>query len=483
MNFIIKLFSEITIKSKSVRLYFIRTLTNNINNILKKISKEILVVRKWDYIEVYIYDLSKYDKICDELTRIPGINYFLEVEKKTFLNLDDIFKEVYSIYSIQLKNKTFCVRVKRKGKHKFSSIEAESYIGFMLNNSIKSSIVKLKNQDITIHLEIKDNILFIVKSRFNGIGGFPIGTQENVLSLISGGIDSCVSSYMLIRRGCCVHYCFFNIGNIEYEIKVKEIAYYLWKRFGSTHNVKFFIIDFKFLVSEIIKKVKSDQISIILKRMMIKAASKIAKHYNIQAIATGESLGQVSSQTIINLNIINNISSLIVLRPLIAYDKEVIIEISRKIGTEKFTKNIPEYCTKFLKKQTAKAIQSSIETEENKIDYNILDVAIKSVEYVDFNQFFFKKIKVNLKVEVVNKIFSKNEIILDIRTIDEYKTKPLFIKGVEIKHIPFYKLNTQFPILPKNKTYLLYCERGIMSRLQALILNEKGFFNIKIYRP
>ncbi|MGP1930986.1 MAG: tRNA uracil 4-sulfurtransferase ThiI, partial [Arsenophonus sp. ET-DL12-MAG3] len=123
MKFIIKLFPEITIKSRSVRLHFIRILTNNILNILKILDKEIIVTRYWDSIEVLINKSGYHDIISDALTRIPGIHHILIVEEYQFLDLKHILDLTYSIYAKKISEKTFCVRVKRSGKHNFTSIE------------------------------------------------------------------------------------------------------------------------------------------------------------------------------------------------------------------------------------------------------------------------------------------------------------------------------------------------------------------------
>ncbi len=121
--------------------------------------------------------------------------------------------------------------MKRRGKHDFSSIDVERYVGGGLNQHIESARVKLTNPEATVHLEVEDDRLLLIKGRYEGIGGFPIGTQEDVLSLISGGFDSGVSSYMLMRRGCRVHYCFFNLGGAAHEIGVRQVAHYPWNRF------------------------------------------------------------------------------------------------------------------------------------------------------------------------------------------------------------------------------------------------------------
>ncbi|EKT54331.1 tRNA uracil 4-sulfurtransferase ThiI [Providencia burhodogranariea] len=483
MKFIIKLFPEITIKSQSVRLRFIKILTSNIRNVLKSSGKEIAVVRHWDNIEVRVKGETTHDEICDMLTRIPGIHHVLEVEDKPFTNLHHIYEMVYESYAASLENKTFCVRVKRKGTHEFTSIEAERYIGGGLNQHIPSAKVRLKQPDTTVHLEIEDDKLILVKARYEGIGGFPIGTQEDVLSLLSGGFDSGVSSYMLMRRGCRVHYCFFNLGGAAHEIGVKQIAHYLWNRFGSSHKVRFIAVNFEPVVAEILEKVEDGQMGVILKRMMVRAASKVAERYGVQALVTGEALGQVSSQTLTNLRLIDNVSDTLVLRPLISHDKEHIIKLARQIGTEDFAKTMPEYCGVISKSPTVKAIKAKIEEEEDNFDFSILDEVVAQAQNIDIRQIALESREQVAEVEMVSELSTENEVILDIRSPDEHEDKPLSIDSIEVKHIPFYRLATQFGDLPKDKTYLLYCDRGVMSRLQALYLHEQGFTNVKVYRP
>ena len=182
MKFIVKLFPEIMIKSETVRKRFAKILTSNIRNILQKYDEETAVVRHWDYIEVRSKNEANREELIALLQRIPGIHHFLEVEEKPFTDLHHIFELTLADVAAQLENKTFCVRVKRKGKHDFSSIEAERYIGGGLNQHIESAKVRLKNPDVTVRIDIEDNKMMLVKARHVGLGGYPIGTQEDVLS-------------------------------------------------------------------------------------------------------------------------------------------------------------------------------------------------------------------------------------------------------------------------------------------------------------
>ena len=482
MKFIIKLFPEITIKSQSVRLRFIKILTGNIRNILKELNDELAVVRHWDHIEVRAKNESLRTVIVDELTRIPGIHHVLAVEDRPYTDLHNIFEQTLELNRERLEGKSFCVRAKRRGTHAFSSQDVERYVGGGLNQHIPTAKVQLNHPDVTVNLEIENDRLLLVTGRFEGLGGFPIGTQEDVLSLISGGFDSGVSSYMLMRRGCRVHYCFFNLGGAAHEIGVRQVAHYLWSRFGRSHRVRFVAINFEPVVGEILEKVDDGQMGVVLKRMMVRAASMVAERYGVQALVTGEALGQVSSQTLTNLRLIDNASDTLILRPLISHDKEHIIKVAREIGTEDFARTMPEYCGVISKSPTVKAVKSKIEAEEQNFDFSILESVVQEASNLDIREIAQQAEQEVVEVETVASL-GENEMLLDIRSIDEQDDKPLAMPGVEVKSLPFYKLSSQFGDLDQSKTWLLYCDRGVMSRLQALYLHEQGYTNVKVYRP
>lgn len=482
MKFIIKLFPEITIKSPSVRLRFIKILASNIRNVLKTVSDEIAVVRYWDHIEVRSKNPALGEIIPDELTRIPGIHHVLAVEDREYTDIHHIFEQTLAQYRDSLEGKSFCVRVKRRGKHSFSSQDVERYVGGGLNQHIESARVQLKNPDVTVNLEVEENRLTLVTARYEGLGGFPIGTQEDVLSLISGGFDSGVSSYMLLRRGSRVHYCFFNLGGAAHEIGVRQVAHYLWNRFGRSHRVRFVAINFEPVVGEILEKVDDGQMGVVLKRMMVRAASMIAERYGVQALVTGEAVGQVSSQTLTNLRLIDNASDTLILRPLISHDKEHIIKIAREIGTEDFASTMPEYCGVISKSPTVKAVKAKIEAEEQNFDFDILNRVVEEATNVDIRTIAEQTEEEVVEVETVASL-GDNDIVLDIRAIDEQEENPLKLNATEVKSLLFYKLSSQFGDLDQNRTWLLYCDRGVMSRLQALYLHEQGYKNVKVYRP
>lgn len=422
------------------------------------------------------------DKLAERLACIPGIAHSLQVNEYTFDSVDDIYQQALPVYRDQLKGKTFCVRVKRTGKHEFKSIEVERYVGGGLNQFTEAAGVKLKNPDMVINLEIDNDKLYMVEKRIDGLGGFPMATQEDVLSLISGGFDSGVSSFQFIKKGARTHYCFFNLGGAQHEIGVKQVAYHLWKTYGESHKVKFVSIPFEPVVAEILERIDNGQMGVILKRMMMRTASRVAQRMGIQALVTGESLGQVSSQTLTNLNVIDRCTDILILRPLITMDKQDIINESRRIGTEDFAKSMPEYCGVISQRPTVKAVLAKIEAEETKFSEDLIDRVLAEAKIIDIREIAASMDTKVTETETVNAI-AAGEIVVDIRAPEEEENSPLEIDGVDVKVIPFFKLATQFADLDRSKTYLLYCDRGVMSKLQALYLIEQGYDNVKVYRP
>lgn len=481
MKFIIKLFPEIMIKSDSVRKRFIKILTSNIRNVLLRETENVAVIRNWDFIEVRAKVAEEAPMVLDLLQRTPGIHHILEVEEYPFETMHDIFEQTLVQVRSQLEGKTFCVRVRRKGKHEFRSLDVERYVGGGLNQHIESARVKLIQPDVTIRIDIEHDKMLLVKARHEGLGGYPIGTQEDVLSLISGGFDSGVSSYMLIRRGSRVHYCFFNLGGAAHEIGVKQMAYHIWSRYSTSHKVRFVAINFENVVGEILEKVDNGQMGVVLKRMMVRAASKVAQRFDIQAIVTGEALGQVSSQTLTNLRLIDKAADTLVLRPLITHDKEKIIAMAKTIGTDDIAKSMPEFCGVISKNPTVKAIESRILEEEGHFNFDVLEEAVQQAKYLDIREIAQQTEQEVTSVETTSEL-GENDVILDIRSPEETEESPFTLEGVTVKVLPFYKLSSQFGSLDQSKQYLLYCQRGVMSKLQALYLKENGFSNVKVFR-
>jgi thiamine biosynthesis protein ThiI len=396
-------------------------------------------------------------------------------------DLDSIFQHTLTHWRDALAGKTFCVRVKRVGKHPYSSVDVEQYVGGGLLQHSAAKGVSLHKPDVTVHLEIRADRLWVLTSKTQGMCGYPLGAQDPVLSLISGGFDSTVSTYLCIKRGLRAHYCFFNLGGRAHEIGVKEVAYYLWNKYGASHRVKFVTVPFEEVVKEILEKVDNPYMGVTLKRMMLRAAEKVAESLEIPALVTGESVAQVSSQTLVNLNAIDRAIDMLVLRPLATMDKGDIIDLSRKIGTESFAASMPEYCGVISVNPTTRAKLPKLEHEESKFDMAILERAIAERRAQNIDE-IVDELDADLSVPVVAEV-NAPDVIIDIRHPDEQEASPLKVVGVEVRTIPFYSLNHNFANLDMSRQYYLYCQKGVMSQLHAANLKDAGKFNVGVYRP
>src|SRR5690606_2261124 len=451
--------------------------------VLRHIDAGVVVVGEWDKIEVIpqTTDPALIRQLADAQQRIPGISNILEVQEHEFKDLDHIFQLTKEAYGASLAGKTFVVRVKRAGVHPFKSTEAERYIGGGLNQHTEANGVDLHHPDVTIRLEIRDQKLYLISQRYEGLRGYPLGRQDSVLSLLSGGFDSGVASYLTMRRGMRTHFCFFNLGGTAHEVGVKQVACYLWERYGLSHRVQFITVPFEEVVAELLRSVDDSHMGVILKRLMLRAASQVAEERAATALGTGEAVAQGSSQTLVNLSVIDAVTDTLVLRPLITTDKQDIIRIARQIGTEEFAKNMPEYCGVISRKPKTRAKRDRVEYEEGKFDMAVLERALAQTVRVNIDEVMGSVVTLN-DVPTVQ-IPATQDIIIDIRRPDEEERNPLHLTNNRILKIPFYELGTQVPELAQDQRYLLFCEQGVMSQLHASHLQAAGHGNVLVYRP
>jgi len=482
MQFIVKFFPEISIKSKPVRRRLASQLAGNLRSILRRLDPRLEVVRDWDKLVVSgeSDDPRLRARLVDELGRIPGISWFLDVREHPLGDLEDIFQRTLAVHGPRLEGKTFAVRCKRAGRHDFRSVDVERYVGGGLDRHTGAAGVNLTDPDLVVRLEIRDDRLFVVDERHRGLGGFPLGSLDPVLSLVSGGFDSTVASYLTTRRGMRTHFCFFNLGGRDHELGVKEVALYLWMKYGSSHRVRFVTVPFEEVVGELLARVDASQMAVILKRMMLRAATRVAERSGIDALVTGESVAQVSSQTLRNLAVIDAVTDKLVLRPLIAMNKEDIVRTAARIGTEKFAADMPEYCGVISVNPTTRARPGRIRAEEARFDMAVLERAVSAARIQNIDEIAGEG-PAGSGVEVLP-IPPAESVIIDIRHPAEEQLRPLAVPA-EVLKIPFYELHSKMGELDRERTYMLYCERGAMSTLHAGHLFDSGYDNVKVYRP
>ena len=477
-KFILKLFPEIMIKGASAKRQMVGQLYNNLLTILQRIDSQVEVKKFSDKIEI-LTPKSVLPEVRQRLLDTPGIEQILEVLQFDDMDtLDKIKQKVREIVGDLLTNKTFVVRVKRTGQHPFSSLDIEKTVGGHLLANTQAKGVMLKNSDIVVQMELIQNQLNLITTKYKGLSGFPIGTQGDILSLMSGGFDSTVASYLTMKRGIKTHFIFFNLGGMAHEIGVKQVALYLWNKFGSSHKVQFISVPFDSVIEEIFRSTPPTYMGVTLKRLMLIAAEKTADAMEIDALVTGESVAQVSSQTLRNLALIDQVSNKLILRPLSTMNKPEIISIANEIGTRHFAENMPEYCGVISQNPITHGSFKRMQRVAQKFDYSVLDKAVSDAQHLSIDK-IVDDITNLAPIEIVNDLSEDEFIVIDIRPEDECIETPC--KSIKI---PFHKLKTEFDKLPQDKEYLLYCDKGIMSQLHAQYLRDaKGCKNIRVYRP
>ncbi len=265
---------------------------------------------------------------------------------------------------------------------------------------------------------------------------------------------------------------------MAHEIGVKQVALYLWSKFGSSHRVKFISVPFDDVLTEIFRSTAPTYMGVTLKRLMLMASEKIADELEIDALLTGESVAQVSSQTLRNLALIDQVSNKLILRPLSTMNKPDIMAIADDIGTRHFAESMPEYCGVISQNPITHGSFKRMEREAKKFNYEVLDKAVENAGTIYVDE-VIDDVSNLAPIEVINDLDSGDYVVIDIRAEDE-----CIETSCESIKIPFHKLKTEFSKLPQDREYLLYCEKGIMSQLHAQYLRDaKNTKNVRVYRP
>ena len=328
-------FAELSLKGKN-RRFFEKKMVDN----LKRLFKPLRIIRQH---ERTIMELEHVDKaLLDHLALIPGISNFALMHEAAS-NLEDMravaLERVREEFG-DVTGRSFCVKSRRSDKHfPLTSPELNYEIGGFLKSQLHMN-VSLKSPEITVHVEVTAQGTFIYTDKRKGAGGLPVSSAGKGVVLFSGGIDSPVAAYMMMKRGMSVTLVHLYNSTINRDFsKIKDLAKQLSRYQG---RLRLIMIDLEAFQRHAIAMVPDTYRMIIYKRQMIRTAALVAEEIQAHALVTGDALGQVASQTLENIRAIYDASSLPLLSPLIAFDKEDIIRVGRKIGT--FPISIEEYC-------------------------------------------------------------------------------------------------------------------------------------------
>jgi thiamine biosynthesis protein ThiI len=400
------------------------------------------------------------------LARIFGLSSYSVVAAVVPAELDAIVERGAEVFAELVRGKRFAVNARRTGQHNFRSKDLEIALGGRLYDL--SAGVDLTNPEVTAYVEVRDETAYLFSNRERAGGGLPVGVEGKAIALISGGFDSAVAAWLMLKRGVALDYLFCNLGGDAYERAVVQVTKAIADDWSYGTQPKLYVVDFAEPLRELREKTRENYWQLILKRLMYRAASQVGHAIGAEAIITGEAIGQVSSQTLANLRAIDSAASLPVFRPLLGFDKEEIIERARHIGTAALSEQVKEYCAIAPGHPVTAAREARVIAEENKVDLGIVDRAVADLKKLNVRQLS--------PTDLVAPYIFATDVLPDAVLID-CRTGPQFeawhAEGAI--HKEEWELARGFKRLDRDRKYLLYCAHGIQSAHLAEKMQRSGY--------
>lgn len=373
------------------RHVFMEALTRNIKAMIKETGEYEYLKEQGRIVIKPLNDNYDEDRLLDKLGKVFGIIGFTKATMLDEKDFEVIVKESLEFIdeNVSPLKKTFKVEAKRSDKSfPLNSPAICRELGGRILDAKTDLTVDVINPEFTLWCEVRDEV-YIYADQIKGAGGMPIGTEGKAMLLLSGGIDSPVAGWMIGKRGVNIDSVYFDSPPYTSE-KAKEKVLTLAKKVGEyTPGMKFHRVNFTNIQLYIKEKCPLDELTIIMRILMMRIAERVAREEECQALITGESVGQVASQTMHSLVVTDSAANMPVFRPLIGFDKEEIIEIAKRIDT--FDTSILPYedcCTLFVARhpKTKPNIDDIYKSIENLTDIErMLDEAVKTREIIEIS--------------------------------------------------------------------------------------------------
>lgn len=331
--------SEIYIKSRRTRQHFLPVLKANLERAVTAVSPEAVVQP---------YGSHEFDIRADDLDTaalaaqtVFGFDRIDRVTQVPARSLQELAENVAELTGPVVAGHTFAARVRRNGTHQWKSRDAEIAIGDALYDL--STGVDLTNPQVTVQVRVQGDKALVVAQSWAGPGGLPVGTQSPALVMLSGGIDSPVAAWMMLRRGCPIDMLHFQLECNQADHAL-AVGHLLASKWGHGSDINLHVIDFEPVKKELTASADARLRQVLLKQLMTEAANRVARELRLPLVVNGDSLGQVSSQTAANLLEIDKYAKAPLLRPLLAFTKQEIVDRARQIGTYELSTKAREVC-------------------------------------------------------------------------------------------------------------------------------------------
>jgi thiamine biosynthesis protein ThiI len=455
---------DIGTKARATRSQFVKRLVANLRNALLAEEIEPRIRDTHNRIFVELPNAAS----ASVLTRVFGIQSISLVERRPADSIERIVDAGEELFGSRVTGKRFAIRARRVGERSKIPLlppDIERELGTRLLAG--SAGVDLNNPEETVYIELIGNDAYFFAERLACHGGIPLGAGGRAIALISGGFDSAVAAWQLLRRGVRIDYAFCNLGGETHQQGVLRVAKVLADQWSYGDQPRLHSIDFGVVTEELRARTRARYWQVLLKRLMVRAAEILVRERRASAIITGEAVGQVSSQTLPNLAVISRATAETILRPLIGSNKEEIIDTARLIGTYELSKIIREYCAMVPTRPSTAAKLEVIEAEEAKIDLSIVEAAVTARKIFKLRELDLETLEIpDLEVDRI----PEGATVIDLRSKPEYQGW----HWPGALHLELAEALKTYASFDRSNTYVLYCEIGLKSAHLAEFMRKEG---------
>lgn len=456
---------EIATKAKPTRRRFEARLVRNVRDALRAAGVDAAVTRTRSRIFVETDDA----RAADALARVFGLQSLAVAAVHPAEKLEEVVRVAYECFHEAVAGKRFAVRARRVGDRSRIGIEPRA-IERLLGAKLlpHAACVDLDDPEVVAGVELHEGNALLCSDERRAPAGLPLGVEGGAVALLSGGYDSAVAAWQILRRGVHLDYVFCNLGGRTHEQGVLRVAHVLGARWSYGDRPHLHAVDFSEIAADIRAKAKTRWWQILLKRQMLRAAEALAGERRAEAIVTGDAIGQVSSQTLSNLAVISQAASLPILRPLVGANKDDIIRTAEQIGTARLSSVVDEYCAMVPSHPATTSRAGPIADEEALLDPSLLAQAIAARRVFDLRHVDPDACGVpELEVDAI----ADDATVLDLRS----RTAFAAWHWPGALQLDFDRALAAHRGFAKDRRYVVYCEFGLKSAHLAERMRAEGF--------
>ena len=455
---------EISTKARETRWRFVSQLLRNAGDALRSEGVAHKLTRRHDRV---IVELA-HPRGVSALARVFGIQSVSVAVRRPGRTLEEVVSGGVEVFGEAVRGKRFGVRARMIGKPNdlgFGSRDIQIALGERLRATALR--VDLDDPEVLASVEVHEGRAYYFTETVAGEGGLPLGTEGRALALVSGGFDSAVAAWQLMRRGLALDYAFFNLGGRMHHAGTQRVMHALATRWAYGTHPRLHAVDFDAVSRNLQDHAEPRYWQVILKRLMLRAADSIAHELKCPALVTGEALGQVSSQTLTNLATISAATRLPILRPLVGANKDEIIALAHRIGTGAISATVAEYCALVPRRPATAASLAAVEAEEAKLDATLLARAVAARQIIDVRDSDPDAYALpELAVEAV----PPGAVVIDLRTRDEFKAWNL----PGSLQLDFARAADAMHAFAREQRYVAVCAFGLKSAHLAELMRKQG---------